>query len=262
MPPLLGVHGVGNYKHFRQAGTVDGAAAALAGRWSAALGRDFAVAYYAHHLHRGTPQGPGDDPAALPDEAQDLLVAWVEALRDGVAVSQGTRTVRARQAADWLTRRYGAAARAFAVVFCREVHTYLAKPGSPRRVAARRAVADAVATHRPKVVVAHSLGSVVAYEALWAHPEHDVDLLVTVGSPLGMPGVVAPRLLPADAARPPRVARWVNVADVGDPVAVPRTGLRDLFTGVERDVAVVMGEWRAHGVSSYLRTPEVAALLE
>src|SRR5690242_3617575 len=51
----------------------------------------------------------------------------------------------------------------------------------------------------PAIVVAHSLGSVVAYEALhdW---RGDVPLLVTLGSPLAMRAVVWPRLRPT----PPR----------------------------------------------------------
>jgi hypothetical protein len=113
------------------------------------------------------------------------------------------------------------------------------------------------------VIVAHSLGSVVTYETLWAHQEHDIDLLVTIGSPLAMPGIVSPRLHPAatSGGTPPGVGRWVNVADVGDIVAIPRTGLRDHFAGVERDVTVVIGQWDFHTATAYLRHPEVAALL-
>ena len=55
----------------------------------------------------------------------------------------------------------------------------------------RRAVQDrmvAEVAEDTRVVVGHSLGSVVAYEALCAHPEWPVRTLVTLGSPLGMPG--------------------------------------------------------------------------
>ena len=100
---------------------------------------DLEVAFYAHHLHRGTPQGAADDPATLEPEAQEFVVNWVESLRP--AIPQGPRTARARQT-----------------------------------------VADAIDRHRPEVVVAHSLGSVVTYETLWAHPGPDVELLVTLGA--------------------------------------------------------------------------------
>lgn len=263
MTNVLGVHGIWNYKHHRQTGSPEGAAAALAAAWTTDLRHslppdtalDLDVAFYAHHLRRGTPMGPESDVSMMDKGEQDFLVDWVECLAPGVA--QGTRTVRVRQAADWLTRKYGTAARGFAVAFCREVHTYLARPDSPRRAAARRTVADAIAARRPDVLVAHSLGSVVAYETLWAHQDHDIDLLVTLGSPLAMPGVVLPRLVPP-ASRPPRVRRWLNIADVGDIVAIPRAGLRPDFDGVEADLSVVIGPWDFHTVGAYLRTPDVA----
>lgn len=261
---MLGVHGIGNYKYFKRTGSADDAAALLAGEWTEALGEDgFSIeaAYYAHHLHRGTAQGAQDDPVTLEPEAQQLLIDWTEQLMSGQSVPQGPLTARVRQAAEWMTRRFGATARLFVIAFCREVHTYLSKPDSPRRVAARRAVADAIARTQPKVIVAHSLGSVVTYETLWAHPDHDVDLLVTVGSPLAMPSVILPRLEPATGGAPPRVRRWVNVADVGDIVAVPRGGLREYFDGVENDLEVVIHDLDFHQMVNYLRHADVAALL-
>ncbi|GAA2693826.1 MULTISPECIES: GPI inositol-deacylase [Actinosynnema] len=263
MTKVQGVHGIGNYGLLRAEGSSEAAAKALARTWSTALALpdiDLAIGYYAHHLHRGTAQGPLDDPAALTPEEQLLLVDWVDALAP-VSTSQGPRTIRARQAADWITRRFGKAARLFAIAFCREVHTYLSSPDSSRRAKTRQAIADSLAAHRPDVVIAHSLGSVVAYETLWAHPDHDVELLITLGSPLAMPGVVAPRLRPGTNAKPPRVNRWINVADVGDLVALPRTGLTPHFTGVEQDIPVTVGNWDFHTATGYLATREVRALL-
>jgi pimeloyl-ACP methyl ester carboxylesterase len=40
-----------------------------------------------------------------------------------------------------------------------------------------------------RVVVAHDLGSVVAYEALCDHPELNVETFITLGSPIGQPNV-------------------------------------------------------------------------
>lgn len=173
---------------------------------------------------------------------------------------QGPHTVRVRQAADWLTRKYGDTARRLAMVFCREVHTYLSTVDSPRRKAVRATVAETIAEARPRVVVAHSLGSVVTYETFWHHPELSVDLLVTIGSPLAMPGVVLDRLDPGRHARPPGVRRWVNLADVGDIIAVPRGGLGRAFTGVEDTPDLTIGEFAFHGVEAYLQRPEVRAL--
>jgi hypothetical protein len=69
-----------------------------------------------------------------------------------------------------------------------------------------------------KVIVGHSLGSVVAYEA--AHRlEHQIPLLVTLGSPLGLRTIVYDRVQPQPPGFPPRVRRWVNIADRNDLIA-------------------------------------------
>jgi hypothetical protein len=71
----------------------------------------------------------------------------------------------------------------------------------------------------PAVVVAHSLGTVVALETL-----HDcetaIPLLVTLGSPLSMRTVVRPRLVPQPPSTPESVARWLNFWDTDDIIAV------------------------------------------
>ena len=89
-----------------------------------------------------------------------------------------------------------------------------------------------------RVMVGHSLGSVVAYEALCAHPQWPVRALVTLGSPLGIRNLIFDRLVPAPRLRPTagrvrgrgrgRVRSWVNVADEGDVVALVKD-LRPLF---------------------------------
>ena len=87
------------------------------------------------------------------------------------------------------------------------------------------------------VVVGHSLGSVVAYEALCAHPEWPVRALVTLGSPLGIRNLIFERLVPAPVigktgklagAWPGRAQAWTNVADAADVVALTKD-LRPLF---------------------------------
>lgn len=71
---------------------------------------------------------------------------------------------------------------------------------------------------RPTVVVAHSLGSVVAMEALHHHGGY-IPLLVTVGSPIGMRTVVQPRLRPQPLVTPGCVGRWLNYWDRDDIIA-------------------------------------------
>ena len=64
----------------------------------------------------------------------------------------------------------------------------------------------------------HSLGSVVAYEALRARrAEEGLPLLITLGSPLGLSAIN--RRLRQPPAYPAAVRRWVNLAAPDDVVA-------------------------------------------
>ena len=68
-----------------------------------------------------------------------------------------------------------------------------------------------------RIIIGHSLGSVVAYES--AHRlAQPLPLLVTLGSPLGLRTIVTDRLCPP-LSYPPTVDRWVNVADREDFIA-------------------------------------------
>jgi hypothetical protein len=86
-----------------------------------------------------------------------------------------------------------------------------------------RARARSVITESTRVVVAHSLGTVLAYEVLATLPRSTRLDLVTLGSPLGQHAVVGQGLQPAPEAGvgqwPAAVRHWTNVTAVGDPVA-------------------------------------------
>jgi hypothetical protein len=64
----------------------------------------------------------------------------------------------------------------------------------------------------------------VVYEYLARYDPPQVDLLVTLGSPLGVPNLIFERLTPAPAdgagAWPGGVSGWVNVADADEVVAL------------------------------------------
>lgn len=108
-----------------------------------------------------------------------------------------------------------------------------------------------------RLVVAHSLGSVVAYEALCVRScDTRVDLL-TLGSPLGISGLIFDRLLPAPSqgrgVRPGSVREWTNVADGRDVVALVKE-LAPLFGKVED--RIVHNGAKAHDASPYLTARE------
>jgi hypothetical protein len=81
---------------------------------------------------------------------------------------------------------------------------------------------------RPVLLIAHSMGSVIAWDSLWQMSRQDddnvdIDLLLTMGSPLGQ-RFVQRRLQgyheAGDVRCPKGINRWINLAAVGDLTAV------------------------------------------
>ncbi|MCK2236602.1 MULTISPECIES: hypothetical protein [unclassified Crossiella] len=124
------------------------------------------------------------------------------------------------------------------------------------RTAVRARVAGLIGADT-RVVIAHSLGTVVAYEALH-QLGRPLPLLITLGSPLGLRTVIYERLRPQPARVPPGLARWVNILDPDDLIAA-RPDLDRLFPGaadvVEPHVLVDNGA-EPHAAGAYLRQAE------
>lgn len=119
----------------------------------------------------------------------------------------------------------------------------------------------AVVTDETRVVVGHSLGSVISYSAVRRNPQWDVHTLVTLGSPLGQKMVmsqVTPPVVPGEGW-PGSVQRWVNVAAVGDRAAsVSR--LAPVYDERVEDVLVDNGH-RAHDPEPYLNAAPTGAAI-
>lgn len=112
-----------------------------------------------------------------------------------------------------------------------------------------------------RVFVAHSLGSVVAYEALCAHPQWRVDTLLTLGSPLGIRHLVFDALTPSPQNGRgvwPNVRRWVNIADQGDIVSLEKA-LAPSFGPVED--RLIYNGWSSHDVRRYLSGREAGEVI-
>jgi hypothetical protein len=265
---IVGVHGVGNL-----IAGLDPTQASeqLARAWGEALAKrqttnmDVRVAYYAHFLRPERAQGGQEDGGALPSPALAAACAWARALGAPPEIAQGRLTQPVQQIAQWIAARYGLDAklvRWFVATFLGEVEAYLGEGGGDARNAARLAVAQEVARHCPDIVVAHSLGSVVAYEALDTLPPGSAGLLVTIGSPLAMPDVVYHRVrrrAGRPAPCPAGVQRWVNVADVGDLVAVPAR-LAGHYE-VHADLSETIGVFDFHRARKYLESRTVSAMI-
>jgi hypothetical protein len=107
---------------------------------------------------------------------------------------------------------------------------YLARGETDRSgLSLDRRIRDRFLSHidGPAVVVAHSLGSIVAWEALHQIAS-EVSLFVTIGSPLALRSAVQPRLRPQPLWVPESVGRWLNFWDRDDPL-VARPRLEEVF---------------------------------
>ena len=129
----------------------------------------------------------------------------------------------------------------------------------------RDRVSGAIPGNEPIVVLAHSLGTIVAYDVLSERTDLDVRLFLTLGSPLGVGNVqrrIGDRSGPP-AKVPPNVAAWHNRADPLDPVALELT-LADEFDPagfvedglVDNEIGLVN-----HDLIGYLATNEVRELI-
>ncbi|MFI5588377.1 hypothetical protein ACIA5G_25215 [Amycolatopsis sp. NPDC051758] len=180
----------------------------------------------------------------------------------GYAASRPLLNRRVRAALNALTgsRFFEKVSDRLLIFALKQVRRYMTEPGV--RAAARERVAKAVGAET-RVMVAHSLGSVVAYEALCANPQLPVTDFVTVGSPLGLRSVIFDRLDPAPVDGwglwPAGVQAWTNIADPGDVVALAGV-LVDRFGDRVRDVTITNGA-RMHDLLRYLTAPSVGTAI-
>jgi hypothetical protein len=128
------------------------------------------------------------------------------------------------------------------------------------------------------LLIAHSMGSIVAYDVL-ADSSLSIDILLTVGSPLGSP-VVRKRfaqeygftLTNKDKTPAPESVQtaWYNLADIKDMVAFDAR-LADHYAPNSRTIApqdlqavndyIFQGHENHHNIFGYLRSPKLAAIL-
>lgn len=138
-----------------------------------------------------------------------------------------------------------------------DVDFYLSYPAISERI--NDQVCAAIGTD-PCVVVAHSLGSVVAYRCLRALDRvAQVRLLVTLGSPLGL-SAIRRHLTPPALAFPLGVHAWLNARDARDIVALYEldSSAWDVEPPIENTSSIDNHQENRHGISGYLDDPTVA----
>lgn len=141
----------------------------------------------------------------------------------------------------------------------RDVFVYVNDSRTRREI--NRIVAAALTTE-PTVIVAHSLGTVVAYEVLREHVGNSVPRLITVGSPLGIRAIRDKLATPLTV--PVGVRDWYNAFDDRDVVALYplNAGNFNVKPPVKNYPFVNNHTDNRHGIAGYLDDGDVASQID
>lgn len=144
-----------------------------------------------------------------------------------------------------------------------DVYAYLLDKS--KQAAIEKRLTDILDSSRePVIIVAHSLGSVIAFKVLTQYAGRvEVPLLLTLGSPLGINALereLMKQLGTTKMSKPPGVVKWLNIASILDPVAADAT-LADEYLGrCIKDKLILNKDTlslrTAHSVVGYLESKE------
>ncbi|MEK5742847.1 alpha/beta hydrolase [Acinetobacter variabilis] len=145
--------------------------------------------------------------------------------------------------------------------FLIETYLYLDNPDFMREVHER--IARQLSRRKPCIVIAHSLGSVIAYNHLIQHPELNVQRFITLGSPLAFQVIQSSLAQPV--VRPAAIkGDWINFYSTDDYLtAIPLTQPPFKFEPEIINHGIRTHIHRPHDITGYLLYPQVVeAILE
>ncbi|QJB48149.1 alpha/beta hydrolase [Acinetobacter sp. NEB149] len=145
--------------------------------------------------------------------------------------------------------------------FLIETYLYLDNPAFMKEVHER--IARQLNGRKPCIVIAHSLGSVIAYNYLIQHPELNIQRFITLGSPLAFQ--VIQSHLPQPIVRPTAITGdWINFYSTDDFLtAFPLTQPPFQFQPAIINHGIRTHIHCPHDITGYLLHPQVVeAILE
>jgi len=186
-----------------------------------------------------------------------------------------------------LTVNYSETADFFVGTFFKELEAYYSETaGNDNNTSSKNQIrsrlANLLKAHSKDdiLLVSHSMGTIIAYDVLkFVTPEIQINTLVTMGSPLGLPLVMAKTAKEANVRTkseiflntPESITRnWFNLSDLEDKVAInynladdygPNSqGVKPVDSEVNNDYEM-NGEPNPHKSYGYLRTPEFSKIV-
>lgn len=182
----------------------------------------------------------------------------------GELTQEKARTpVSVQQALRFLSRSryFSGATEQLIIFFLKQVKSYFHDESIRQSI--RDRVRDSIKDDT-RILIGHSLGTIACYESLCEHPEWPVDVFISLGSPLGIPRLIFDRLTPRPENGlghwPGSVKTWINIADVGDIVALEKQ-LNPYFTGDIVDKSIDNGA-EAHNAGHYLTSEVTGAAIK
>jgi hypothetical protein len=262
---VVGVHGISQQQSGRhqltpvwEQGVRDGIERAV-GRGGPAITLD--IGYYADlYLDQDDRKGGRPEPTEL-DAGESAFFNEIE--EQVVDVDPPEQAVKGFGAvprpigrlAAWLDEKFGVAGRLLFFGDLVQVRRYQEDDALAEaiRLRVREAIGD-----ETKVLIGHSLGSVVAYEYACLEQGHKLEGLITLGSPLALSSIQKRLRTRGGDGRPaaPPDQRWVNVLDPRDPVTCGGT-LSGTWAMVKDET--VDNEADAHAAVRYLGKKETGA---
>jgi hypothetical protein len=264
MASIVAVHGIAQQQLGRNQ-MVDFWSRALADGLERASGTratlpELDIAYYGDLFLAPTGGAKGSDtdeslirdlsPGELADIRDSLEEAGLAIGDDGETKGFGRMPIAVQRVLRAVDRRFGSRAGVLLVGELRQVLRYLTDDVLKEAVHER--ITEAVSDDT-RVLIGHSLGSVVVAEHLRRDRGREWDLVVTLGSPLPL-RLIRDQLRPGTLdGVPSSVRRWVNVRDERDPVACG--GALGTWNSRAEDTVVDNGS-DAHSVTRYLGKKE------
>ncbi|MFI1032192.1 hypothetical protein [Streptomyces sp. NPDC020951] len=192
-----------------------------------------------------------------PGLEEELLISFAESVDDPAQDEVPGKAAYAPRSVQWAIdklqkRKFLGGTNAAILGLVKQVARYLRDPDFKKKVHAEFSAAMETG---PRLVIAHSLGSVVAYDWLRSNPRTSATTLITLGSPLGLRPVLRelhPYLDSCQAPWPVGIDTWVNVAAKEDVVATVKE-LDGLFAGKIHDLLAANSRRTAHDAVVYLK---------
>ncbi|MEL4896826.1 hypothetical protein [Crocosphaera sp. Alani8] len=236
---------------------------------------EFRCAFYGD-IFRGKGKSEGDN---IPDyDLDDIEAGWEEEFlfdlsQEAIALKQADNESDAKKKKGVIigiqralnvvsgSPLFGNVPEKVVINFVKQVKTYLHNP--EKREEIKKRVLDEIADDT-RVLIGHSLGSVVCYELLCQNPGLPIKVYISLGSPLGIKRIIFDRLEPSPkngiGLRPKGIKTWVNIADAKDIVALEKK-LDPFFEGSIHDKLIDNGA-NAHNASRYLTTEQAGKAIK